>query len=318
MKTSRRRTLQWLAAAPLLAGTARADQKTVRIGYQKYGLLLVLKARGTLDQALREKGWQVSWSEFPGGIQLVEALNAGRLDFGVVGEGPPIFAQAAGAPLVYLGVEPPAPTAEAIVVAKDSPFKTVADLRGKEIVVNKGSNSHYLLVRALEEAGLAYDGVKVTFVPPAGARAAFEAGKVAAWSIWDPFLASVEAAQGARVLRDGKGLVENPSYYIGTRGFAAAQPALVRTILEEIGRSGAWTNQHTTEVVDLLAPQLGIDRGALKSALTRTRFGVRPIDDKVLAAQQKVADAFARLKLIPGPIQVADARFDPLATAGAR
>src|SRR3954469_24238732 len=118
MDTTRRRTLQWLAAAPLLtARPARAEQRVVRIGYQKYGLLLVLKARGTLERVLRDKGFAVSWAEFPGGIQLVEALNAGKLDFGVVGEGPPIFGQAAGAPLVYLGVEPPAPAAEAIVVA---------------------------------------------------------------------------------------------------------------------------------------------------------------------------------------------------------
>jgi sulfonate transport system substrate-binding protein len=310
MKTTRRRTLQWLAAAPVLAARPARAEQTVRIGYQKYGLLLVLKARGTLDKALRDKGYTVSWAEFPGGIQLVEAVNAGKLDFGVVGEGPPIFGQAAGAPLVYLGVEPPAPTAEGIVVARTSTYKTVADLRGQEIVVNKGSNSHYLLVRALEEAGLPYDGVKVTFVPPAGARAAFESGKVAAWSIWDPFLASVEAAGNARVLRDGKGLVENPSYYIGTRSFAGAHPELLEVILEEIRRSGAWTNQHTGEVVDLLAPQLGIDRQALTTALTRTRFGVRPIDAKVLAAQQKVADAFQKLKLIPRPIQVADARWN--------
>jgi sulfonate transport system substrate-binding protein len=133
MRTPRRRTLQWMAAtaaAGLVGRPARAGQ-TIRIGYQKYGLLLILKARGTLEPVLRARGWSVAWSEFPGGIQLVEALQAGKLDFGVVGEGPPIFAQAAGAPLIYLGAEPAAPSAEAIIVARTSPLKSVGDLRGR-------------------------------------------------------------------------------------------------------------------------------------------------------------------------------------------
>jgi sulfonate transport system substrate-binding protein len=296
-------------AALGLAGGARAGQ-TVRIGYQKFGLLVLVKARGRLEKALAALGWSVAWSEFPGGIQLVEALQAGKLDFGVLGEAPPIFALAAGAPLVYLGAEPPAPAGEAVLVPKRSAIKTLADLAGKQVVVNKGSNSHYLLVKALEEAKVPYDQVKVTFVPPAGARAAFEAGQVDAWSIWDPFLASAQVATGARVLRDGRGLVENVGYYVGTRDFARDQPAIADAILADVGDTGAWANQNAGAVVDLLAPQLGISKEALSLSLSRSKFGVKPVGPELLASQQRIADTFAKLKLIPRPIKVAEGRWE--------
>ena len=82
---------------------ALAANRTLRIGYQKYGTLVLLKERGTLEKRLAPAGYEVSWTEFPAGPQLLEALNVGAIDFGTTGEAPPIFAQAAGAPLVYVG-----------------------------------------------------------------------------------------------------------------------------------------------------------------------------------------------------------------------
>ena len=295
------------AAGP--TGTTAAAATRVRIGYQKYGVLLVLKARGDLDRALAPKGVTVEWSEFPGGIQLMEALQAGRLDLGIVGEAPPVFGQAAGAPIVYLAAEPPSPEGEAILVPKDSPLKSVAELKGKRVAVNKGSNAHYLLIRALEEAGVAYADVTVAFIPPADARAAFESGKVDAWSIWDPFFASEQRATGARVLRDARGLASNPGYYLGTRAFAEGQPELVATFLEQVKVIDTYVTEHTAEVADLLALQIGIDREALLTALKRGNTGTGPLGDDLIASQQRIADAFHKLNLIPRPIRVAEAVF---------
>lgn len=146
-------------ALTLGAAPARAQEKVVRIGYQKYGTLILLKNKGLLDGLLKPLGYSVKWAEFPAGPQLLEALNAGAVDFGNTGEAPPIFAQAAGAPLVYVGYEPAAPQGEAILVPKGSPLKTVADLKGKTVALNKGSNVHYLLVKALEKAGVPYSEI---------------------------------------------------------------------------------------------------------------------------------------------------------------
>ena len=78
------------------------------------------------------------WTEFPGGPRLLQALNVGAIDFGTTGEAPPIFAQAAGAPLLYVGYEPPAPKGEAILVPKDSLIADVAGLQGRKVAVNEG------------------------------------------------------------------------------------------------------------------------------------------------------------------------------------
>ena len=150
-RASRRR--QWLAlaasftasvalAAWLPAHAQQAKPEQLRIGFQKSASLLTLqKSQGTLEKRLAPLGVAVKWVEFPAGPQLLEGLNVGAVDVGFVGEAPPIFAQAAGARFVYIGNDPAAPEAEAIVVAKDSPIKSVAELKGKKLALNKGSNA---------------------------------------------------------------------------------------------------------------------------------------------------------------------------------
>jgi sulfonate transport system substrate-binding protein len=191
LNTTRR---QWLAgtAASALAlasgglhaqqgsGTA-GGQRVLRVGHQK-GWLSILKNRGTLEKRLTPLGVAVRWVEFNAVPQL-EALNVGSIDFGDVGEAPPIFAQAAGAP--WSMRVPPRPGLEAVIVPKGSAIRSVADLKGKRIAYNKGSNVHYFLVKLLEKHGLKYGDVQSVFL--ASRCAAFEKGSVDAWVIWDPF-----------------------------------------------------------------------------------------------------------------------------------
>ena len=206
--TITRRGFGAFALGALALGTtavsATAEDKVIRIGYQKYGNVILLKNKGTLEGKLAEIGYKPEWKEFPSGPPLLEALNAGAIDFGHAGEAPPIFAQAAAAEFVYVAHEPPAPKGEAILVPKDSPIKSVAELKGKKVALNKGSNVHYLLVKALEKAGVAYSDIETAFLAPADARAAFQSGQVDAWVIWDPFQASAEIGLDAKVLADGR------------------------------------------------------------------------------------------------------------------
>ena len=242
---------------------------------------------------------------------LLEGLNVGSIDFGTVGEAPPIFAQAAGASLVYVGNEPPSPSSEAIVVPRDSKLRSVADLKGKKVVLNKGSNVHYLLVKALEKAGLQYKDIEVVFLPPADARAAFERGSVDAWAIWDPFLAAAEKQLGARVLADGSGIVANHQFYLASRGYAQTNPEIVAIIIEELAKVDAWGLKNPKEVAAILAAQTGLEGPVVELAASRYSYGVQPVTPKVIEQQQKVADTFASLKLIPKPIAVKDALLKP-------
>ncbi|WP_431286019.1 sulfonate ABC transporter substrate-binding protein [Roseateles chitinivorans] len=307
------------ASLSLFSGVASAQTAAkpaeVRIGFQKYGTLTVLKAKGDLEKRLSAQGIAVKWTEFPAGPQLLEGLNVGSIDFGTVGEAPPIFAQAAGADLVYVANQPPAPTAEALIVPKDSPIKTLADLKGKKVVLNKGSNVHYLLVKLLEKQGLKYTDINVVYLPPADARAAFERGAVDAWVIWDPFLAAAERQLGARVVADGKGVVANHQFYLAERGYAEKYPQVVQAIIEELAKLDRWSENNSAAVAALLAPQIGLDLATTEVAAARFAYGIQPITPAIAAEQQKIADAFHALKLIPKPIRIADALPKSVRTA---
>jgi sulfonate transport system substrate-binding protein len=306
-----RRSFQFLAilllSLPLLA---RADG--LRIGYQKYGTLLLLKERGLLQEKLRPLGVTVTWTEFPGGPQLLEALNVGSIDFGTVGEAPPIFAQAAGAPFVYIAYEPPAPAGEAILVPDGSPITGLSGLKGKRVALNKGSNVHYLLVKALESAGLSIHDIEPVYLAPADGRAAFERGAVDAWAIWDPFYAAGQAATHARLLSDGRGLVKNHQFFLASRSYASRNPAVIAALTASLAEIDAWGRGHADEIAEQLAPKVGLPADVLKIATGRLGYGIRPIDGDTLAEQQRIADSFHDLGLIPKAITVRDATLkDP-------
>ena len=307
----RRGLVALFAAAVSFGAITQAQAESLRIGYQKYGTLVLLKAKGTLEKRLAEQGVQVQWTEFPGGPQLLEGLNVGSIDFGVTGETPPVFAQAAGADLLYVAYEPPAPHSEAILVPKGSPIQSVKDLKGKKVALNKGSNVHYLLVRALEDAGLKYSDIQPVYLPPADARAAFERGSVDAWVIWDPYQAAAEKQLQAHTLRDGKGLVDNHQFYLATRNYANQHPAVINTLIEEVRAVGQWSQANPQEVTDQVAPLLGLPADITLTSVKRQGYGAAPLTPELVASQQKIADTFQALKLIPKPQSIKDVIWTP-------
>ncbi|MGB4061650.1 MAG: sulfonate ABC transporter substrate-binding protein [Burkholderiaceae bacterium] len=299
---SRRQALATAAAGALLTATgtawAQAPTRVLRVGHQK-GWLSILKGRGTLEKRLAPLGVGVSWTEFNAGPVQLEALNVGSIDFGDVGEAPPIFAQAAGAPLVYAGVTVPRPRLEAIVVPKDSAIKTVADLKGKRVAYNKGSNVQYFLVKLLEKHGLKYSDVQSIFLPPPDARAAFQKGSVDAWIIWDPFLASAQKTLDARLLADATGVVNNRGYYFTSRDFATKNTDVLKIAIQEINAIDTWASKNQAAAAQELAKVLGLDTDVTGLYLSRAAFGTSAVNSDILAEQQQIADTFFELKLIP-------------------
>jgi sulfonate transport system substrate-binding protein len=284
-----------------------AEAISVRIGYQKIGTPFLLKERAeALTTELGKHNARAEWVEFQAGPPIYEAMRAGAVDIGYTGETPPVFAQAGGVPFVYIATEAPAPASEAILVPKDSKLKTVADLKGKKIALNRGSNVHYLLLRALEEAKLTLKDVDVTYLAPPDARAAFDAGQVDAWVIWDPFQAAAEVA-GARSLRDGVGLVDNQFFYVARRGFAETQPELVNLVLEQFKTLSVWAKGNPEESARILSKSSGIRYEALLIGEKRHVYEVRPITPETLQKQQTIADAFHTLELIPQAVKPSDA-----------
>jgi sulfonate transport system substrate-binding protein len=300
---SRRQFLATAASTSALLGSTTAWAQTkgprvLRIGHQK-GWLSILKGRGTLEKRLAPLGVTVTWTEFNAGPVQLEALNVGSIDFGDVGEAPPIFAQAAGAPLVYAGATVPRPKLEAIIVPKGSPIKTVADLRGKRVAYNKGSNVQYFLVKLLQKNGLQYSDVQSIFLPPADARAAFEKGAIDAWIIWDPFLAAAQKTLDARLLVDATGVANNRGYYFTSREFATHNTDVLKIAIEEIHAIDTWASKNQKAAAAELSAVLGLSKEITELYLSRATFGTAPVNQSILGEQQQIADTFFELKLIP-------------------
>ncbi|RIX77080.1 sulfonate ABC transporter substrate-binding protein [Acidovorax cavernicola] len=306
----RRRLLQGAAAALALpssfAALAQAPARQFRIGHQK-GYLSLLKGRGTLEKRLAPLGVTVKWTEFTAGPVQLEALNVGSIDFGDVGEAPPIFAQAAGAPLAYVGATVPRPKTEAVLVPKGSAIQTVADLKGKKIALNKGSNVHYFIVKLFEKHGLAYSDLNLVYLPPADARAAFEKGSVDAWVIWDPFLAAAQQSLDARILADAVGVVGNRAYYFSSLDYVAKNADVLAIAIEEINKVDQWGSAHRNELAAELSALWGLPKAVADLSQSRTAYGTAPITKAILAEQQQIADTFFSLKLIPRKINVLEA-----------
>ncbi|MFZ1180651.1 MAG: sulfonate ABC transporter substrate-binding protein [Herbaspirillum sp.] len=315
---SRRRTFGLLSALTIAAASlsmlivsnpaAAQTRPVLRIGYQKSASTLVLlKAHGALEKRFQARGVEVKWDQFAAGPQLLEALNVGSIDFGCVGETPPIFAQAAGADFIYSFYEIPSPNAEGLLVPKNSPIKTVAELKGKKIAFNKGSDVHWLVIALLKKAGLNYHNIQPVYLAPADARAAFEKGAIDAWAIWDPFQAAAEKQIGARRLATGVGVVSHHEFFLSARPYAEKNGDITRILLEEISKEGRWIRANIKNAAAQLAPIQGLDADVIEIGLKRYEHIFKPVDAQVLEEQQRIADAFFELKLIPKKLNVKDA-----------
>lgn len=303
-----------LVLGGLLPGIASAEQ-TLRIGYQKSSTLLtLLKARGTLEQRLQAEGIRVSWHEFPSGLPLLEALNLGNVDLSAdVADTVPVFTQAAGARLTYFARETPSPSAQAILVPADSPLKTLADLKGKRVAVTKAAGSHYLLIQALAKAGLTFKDINPAYLIPADGRAAFENGKVDAWVTWDPYVASAQRQQNARILADGTGLASYQRYYLTGSDYAKAHPQVLEQVYSALRDIGAWTKANPAAAARVLGPLWGnLDSATVQQANARRSYEVQPVQADNLVEQQRIADAFWREGLLPKTVDAhAVTLFEP-------
>ncbi|MDB5558773.1 MAG: aliphatic sulfonate transporter substrate-binding protein, partial [Enterovirga sp.] len=279
---SRRTLLAGIAALPAAFGTradAAAERGTLRIGFQRSSTLTyLLKLNGGLEKALEPLNIGVSWHEFTSGLPILEALNLGRIDFSAdVADTVPVFAQAAGARIVYVAEEAASPTAQAIVVPGDSAIRSIADLKGKKIAVTKGAGSHYLLLAALGTQNLSFKDIKPAYLNPADGRTALVGGSVDAWVAWDPFLASAQQQSGVRVVVDGTGLASYKRYYLTSEAFADRHPDALATIFETLRNTGEWAKSHSDEVAATLSTHWGIAPAVIAAANQRRADQVGPV-----------------------------------------
>ncbi len=313
----RRRFLQLsLGAAAALSAPALHAQgvlREIRIGYQKNGVLVIARQRATLEQHFSPQNIAVKWVEFSSGPPMLEAMNVGSVDYGAVGDSPPIFAQAAGAAIVYAAGQP-ITNGQGILVPAKSDIKSLADLKGKRVGFTKGSSAHSVTVQALEKAGLTYADITPVYLTPPDAGPAFANGGIDAWSIWDPYFAIGESKQGGRILVNASEIAKANSFYIANRDFAKTNGQALQQIIDVTTRTASWAEANRDEVAKSLSAVTGIPLDIQTIAANRASFRVGPITDDIIATQQGVADRFFKLGLIPKQVNVRDAVWTPTQT----
>ncbi|UOH76154.1 aliphatic sulfonate ABC transporter substrate-binding protein [Acinetobacter schindleri] len=278
---------------------------TVRIGYQRSSTLMtLLKETGELEKKLAEKNVKVSWHEFTSGQPLAEALNVGSVDVTAdVADTVLVFAQAAQANLTYYARETASPNAQAILIPQNSSIKTVADLKGKKIAVTKAAGSHYLLIAALNQAGLSFADITPAWLSPADGRAAFEHGGVDAWVTWEPYVSSGTVVQNAKVLASGEGLASYRRYYLTGHKFAQENPAILNDVIDALKEKAAWVKANPDEAAKILALLWGnLPQEVVLKANANRSYNVKSVTIEDMPEQQKISDAFFNEKLIPNTI----------------
>jgi sulfonate transport system substrate-binding protein len=292
---------------------AQADTREIRIGYQKNGVLVIARQQAALEKHFAPQGIEVKWVEFSSGPPMLEAMNVGSVDYGAVGDSPPIFAQAAGAAIVYAAGQP-ITNGQGILVPANSTIRSVADLKGKRVGFTKGSSAHNVIVQTLEKAGLTYADITPVYLTPPDAGPAFANGSIDAWSIWDPYFAIGETKQNGRILVNASEITKTNSFYIANRDFAKTRSAVLQQIIDVTSSTAKWAESHRDEVAKALSAVTNIPLDIQTVAANRSSFAVGPITDDIILTQQGVADRFFNLGLIPKPVVVRDAVWKPAQT----
>ncbi|MEO6014146.1 MAG: aliphatic sulfonate ABC transporter substrate-binding protein [Devosia sp.] len=312
---TRRSTLKLFAGAAALSalpfGTARAQGATeFRIGWQKGGVFALAKGTGALEKRLEPRGIKVSWNEFTSGPPLLEALGAAAIDFGSTGDIPPLFAQSAGGDLLYVASSKGSLDGSAILVKKDSPIQSLADLKGKKVAYKRGSSAHNFTLKALQSVGLTLDDIETVDLGPPDAAPAFANNQIDAWTIWDPYYAIAAQAADTRVLATTEGLVDSWGYYLANGAYTKANPDVILDVIDELGKVGTAAQANIDATVGEIAKITGVPVEVQKIALTRKGADLGAIDlltPDNLTYQQALADTFFDLKIIPRKLNIASA-----------
>jgi sulfonate transport system substrate-binding protein len=287
------------SAAQTSTDTDGQGSLTLDVGDQKGGSEAILRAAGEL----KNLPYKIKWSTFTSGPPLLEAVNAGAVDIGGVGNTPPVFAAGAGSKIKAVAAFKGTSKGDAILVPNDSKLTEPEQLKGRSIAVAQGSSANYQLVASLEAAGLSLGDVKVKYLQPADALAAFTSGKVDAWAVWDPYTSQVLLSKQGRILTTGDGITNGLTFQVAAPSALQdkEKAAAIKDYLKRLRRATAWVHDHQEEWAKVWAKDTGLPYEVALASVKRTnatRISVA-VDKPLVASEQEIADTFTELELIP-------------------
>lgn len=293
-----------ITASACASHTDTTATKEVRLDYAYYNpLSLVVR-----DQHLLEnQGYKTTWVLSAGSNKANEALRSNAIDIGSTAGAAALVARANGTPIKIIGIYAKAEWT-ALVVGKNSPITSVADLKGKKIAVTKGTDPYFFLLQSLAAAGLSPSDVEIVNLQHADGKTALERGDVDAWSGLDPFMAQTVLENGSRLL------YRNPDFTsYGTlnarEDFAAAHPEAVKAVLNSYEEARKWAQAHPAELAALLAREAKVSPSVAQAELERTDLTISATPGE---AQRKVLTTILPIAVADGDIKSAQAGQDAL------
>lgn len=288
------RSLLAASALPCLPECAWAAATALRVGDQKGGAHALLTAAGLAAQ----NSLSLQWSLFAGAPMLIQALTAGAVDVGVIGDAPLVFAQAGGCPIKAVAGIQTDGTMTAVIVRKDSRIHTVADLKGKSVATLRSQTGHYLMLAALRKAGLKDNDVRFVFIPPTSAKMALQNGSVDAWATWGPYIAEAKINDGAREIVNGGDLMSGLSYIVATDEACAAKSEEIRAYCRLLHEGHVWMLTHQDDYASAWAKETGLSVPVAREVVKTMVASVVPLDATVLKKQQSVSDFMTETRMV--------------------
>ncbi|UUW73267.1 ABC transporter substrate-binding protein [Pseudomonas oryzihabitans] len=286
-------TLGLLAATQTLA-------TTLVVGDQSYNTRTVMEAAGVLD----DLPYQLDWKQFTAGSPVAEALNVGSLDLGLLGDAPPLFLGALGAPIKVVGISRQSLDGVAVLVRGDSSIRSLADLQDKTVAIWKGSWSQQLALSALDRAGVPRDRVSFRYLNALDASHALEGGSVDAIATWEPYVTQAQR-HGARVLTTAEDLIPAQSFVVASQRALddAAKHRAIGDFLQRLQRARTWANAdpaHTARYARAWAERTRADAAIAQAWFARARTSIGPVTPAAIAQAQRTVDFFAGEGLVKG------------------
>ncbi|KAA0943344.1 MULTISPECIES: aliphatic sulfonate ABC transporter substrate-binding protein [unclassified Pseudomonas] len=268
-----------------VAQAAESAPAEVHLDYAYYSpVSLVLKHFGWLEKALPQT--KVGWVLSQGSNRSLEYLNSGGVDFASSASLSAVLSRANGSPIKSVYVYSRAEWT-ALVVRKDSPYKTVTDLKGKKIAATKGTDPYLFTLRSLQQAGLTKDDVELVHLQHPDGRTALEKGDVDAWAGLDPHMAASEIQAGSRLLYRNKNFNSYGVVSV-TERYATEHPHTIATVLGAYEKAREWAVKNPEELAKLLATESGLPLEVAKLQLSRT-----DLSSPLLTAQDVVSSKAA-------------------------
>jgi sulfonate transport system substrate-binding protein len=292
-----------LIAGFLLGAIASAGaQTTLRVGDQKGNSQAVMEAAGVL----KDVPYKIEWKEFQAAAPLLEALGAGAIETGLVGDAPFTFAAAANVPVKAIAAIRQSRDGLAVLVPKDSSIRDFEGLRGKKIATGRGSIGHQLILAALESKGWSTSDVQIVFLAPSDAKIAYTQGSVDAWSTWEPYVSQEEVLFQSRLVITADGITPGLGFQVASPDAIRDKRPELEDFVRRLTAARAWSLTNVSAYAETWGKLMGIPPAVPLNWLTRARIRVAPIDDGVVADEQKTVDLYFSAGLINQKLNAAD------------